>query len=114
MKKKINGKSYNTDYDSVCIAKYVEVIDGWCRTKYFIFKKKSTGEFFVYKRWSSWNDGWDISLAPVDYVKSVIAERKKGMTHKYCAVMVNMPGTRKKGYFWGVEDEDPWMKRRKK
>ena len=114
MKKIINKKSYNTNYDSVCVAKYVMVVDGWASTKYYIFKKKSTGEFFEYSKWSEWNDGWDIKLVSADYVKCVIAQRKKGMTHRYCAVMANMPGTRKRGYFWGVESENPWTRRRKK
>lgn len=109
MKKKINGKSYNTDYDSVCVAKYVWVVDGWCRTKYFIFKKKSTGEYFEFFGKDSWHPG-DISLISEDEAKSIIARYKSGEYYKYCAVMANMPGTRKRGYFWGKESDDPWRK----
>lgn len=62
MKKTINRKSYNTEYDAEFVCKYVSVIDGWAREQDFLYRKKSTGEYFLYKKWSSWNDGWDIVL----------------------------------------------------
>ena len=109
MKKTINHKSYNTEYDSVMVAQYKERIDGWAWTKMTIYRKKSTGEYFEFRKWSEWNDGWDIILVKEKYVKDVIAHNKKGETHKFIAMMANFPYTRKKGYFWGVEKDDPWM-----
>ena len=109
MKKVINGKSYNTEYDSEFICKYNERIDGWAATRYYIYRKKSSGEYFEYKKWSDWNDGWDIDLISEKDVEKVVKEVKSGMTHKYCAVMANFPGTRSKGYYWGTADDDPWL-----
>lgn len=109
MKKIIKGKTYNTAYDSVCLAKYEERIDGWAYTAYYIFKKKSTGEYFEYKKWSEWNDGWDIDLITEKRAKDVIGHYKKGETWKFMAIMAPFPGERKKGcYFWGNADDDPW------
>ena len=62
MKKSINGKSYNTEYDSEFICKYTLVTDSWCHSTVRIFRKKSTGEYFRFDKWSEWNDGWDIDL----------------------------------------------------
>lgn len=114
MKKVIKGKSYNTEYDSELICKYTEKIDGWAVTRYWIYRKKSTGEFFEYKKWSEWNDGWDIDLISEEDVEIVVKETKSGMTHKFCAFQANFPGTRRKGFFWGTADDDPWSGRKVK
>lgn len=113
MKKVINGKSYNTEYDSDFICKYSELADGWARTSYWIYKKKSTGEYFEYSKWGQWNDSWDIKLVHEGSVKDIVEEVKSGMTHKYVSMMAPFPGTKKKGcYFWGTEDDDPWDKKK--
>lgn len=112
MKKTINGKSYNTQYDSEFICQYTKFADGWSESLQRIYKKKSTGEYFEYSKWGEWNDSWDINLISEDAVKKVVKEVKSGMTHKYCAMMDPFPGTKKKGcYFWGTEDDDPWDKK---
>lgn len=108
MKKVIKGKTYNTEYDSQLICKYTEKIDGWAVTRYSIYKKKSSGEYFQYKQWSQWNDGWDIGLISEKEVESVMKEVKSGMTYKYCALQSDCPGTKQRGYFWGTSDDDPW------
>lgn len=109
MKKTINGKSYNTEYDSVKLGMYHERVDGWAHTAYYIFKKKSTGEYFEFKKWSEWNDGWDIDLISEKKAKSVIEHNKKGETWRFVAMMANFPHSRSKGYFWGDADDDPWF-----
>lgn len=109
MKKTINGKSYNTEYDSEFVAQYRERIDGWAHTRYQIFRKKSTGEYFLFSKWSEWNDGWDIRVISEKMAKNVMDHNKKGENFKFCAMMAPFPGERRKGvYFWGTEDDDPW------
>jgi len=113
MKKVINRKTYNTEYDSVFICKYSELADGWARTSYWIYKKKSTGEYFEYSKWGQWNDSWDIKLVREGSVKDIVEKVKSGMTHKYVSMMAPFPGTKKKGcYFWGTIDDDPWDKKK--
>lgn len=109
MKKIIRNKSYNTEYDSVKVAQYKERTDGWAWESKTIYRKKSTGEYFEFRKWSEWNDGWDIVLVTEKYVKDVISHNKKGETHKFIALMGNFPYTRSRGYFWGVEKDDPWL-----
>lgn len=112
MKKTINGKSYNTEYDSELVCNYSERVDGWAFTRYWIYKKKSTGEYFVYSKWGQWNDSWDIKLISEEDVMEVVKEVKSGMTHKYVAMMAPFPGSKKKGcYFWGTTDDEPWDKK---
>lgn len=114
MKKTINRKSYNTEYDSEFICKYDERCDGWAYTRHWIYKKKSTGEYFVYSKWGQWNDSWDIKLVSEEEVKEVVKEVNSGMTHKYCAVLEDFPETKGRGFFWGKEDDDPWIKVKEK
>lgn len=108
MKKLIQGKSYNTEYDSEFICQYAKIVDGWSDSCQRIYRKKSTGEYFEYSKWSEWNDGWNIELISEDEVNSVVKKVKSGMTHKYCAVLEDFPGTKDRGSFWGTEDDDPW------
>lgn len=107
MKKVINNKSYNTEYDSKLVAVYTNVIDGWCRTKHYFYQKKSTGEYFEFSGEDSWHSG-DIILVSEKKVKEVISHIKKGENYRYTAMMEAFPGTRSKGYFWGSEADDPW------
>ncbi len=111
MKKSINGKSYNTEYDSEFICKYTSVIDSWSHSVIRIFRKKSTGEYFRYERWSSWNDGWDIALISEEKAQDIIKNVKAGLIFHYTALY---SGTRtlRKGYsMWGTEDDNPWDKK---
>ena len=110
MKKVINGKSYNTEYDSEKIARYDVRMDGWAHTAYTIFRKKSTGEYFEFSKWSEWNDGWDINLISEKKAMDILAHNRKGENYRFDAVMAPFPGGRKKGlYFWGTRDDDPWF-----
>lgn len=115
-KKIINGKSYNVNYDSEKITSYKVVIDGWARTSYDVYKKKSTGEYFSYNRWSPWNQDWDIDLMDQDQVDKIMKWRKMGYDHKFVAHMADFPGEKgtKGQYYWGTADEDPWMEDWKK
>jgi hypothetical protein len=108
MKKIIKGKSYNTEFDSELVAKYHELMDGWAHTSVSIYRKKSTGEYFKFDKWSSWNDGWDIFLIDSKTAKAIVKKCGEGMTHKYFAAMEPFPGTKSKGYFWGKEEDNPW------
>lgn len=108
MKKVINGKTYNTEYDSEFICKYTEKVDGWCVTWHCIYRKKSTGGYFEYRKWGSRKDSQDIDLISEENVNSIVKEVKSGMTHKYCAAMADFPETKDRGYFWGTADDDPW------
>lgn len=107
MKKVINGKSYNTEYDSELVAVYTSVIDSWCRDKKYFYRKKSTGEYFEFSGKDSWHPG-DITLVSEKKVKEVISHIKKGENYRYTAMMEAFPGTRSRGYFWGSEADDPW------
>ena len=110
MKKIINGKSYNTEYDSEKIARYDVRMDGWAHTAYTIFRKKSTGEYFEFSKWSEWNDGWDINLISEKKAMDILDHNRKGEDYRFDAVMAPFPGCRKKGqYFWGTREDDPWF-----
>ena len=108
MKKTINGKCYNTEFDSVCVATYKEIVDDWCRSTYCIYQKKSTGEYFEFNRWSSWKDDWDIKPISEEKAKDVIEQYWKGMTHRYVALMKSAPSLEMGCYFWGTEEDNPW------
>lgn len=107
MKKIINKKSYNTEYDSKLVAVYTSIIDGWCRDKKYYYQKKSTGEYFLFSGKDSWHPG-DIRLVSEKEMKEVMSHIKKGEVYRYTAMMEVFPGTRSKGYFWGTKDDDPW------
>ena len=107
MKKVINGKSYNTEYDSEFVAVYTSVIDGWCRDKKYFYRKKSTGEYFMFSGKDSWHQG-DIDLVSEKRMKDVLSHINKGENYMYTAMMAEFPGTKSRGYFWGSADDDPW------
>lgn len=107
MKKVINNKSYNTEYDSELVAVYTSVIDGWCRDKKYFYRKKSTGEYFMFSGKDSWHSG-DIDLVSEKRMKDVLSHINKGENYMYTAMMAEFPGTRSRGYFWGSKEDDPW------
>ena len=112
MKKVINRKSYNTSYDSEFVCKYVSVVDSWAREQDFLYRKKSTGEYFLYKKWSEWNDGWDIVLVndkkAAEIIKNVVDE---GYRYKFSALMTSTRTLRRGYSFWGTKEDDPWNKK---
>ena len=112
MKKTINRKSYNTEYDAEFVCKFVSVIDGWAREQDFLYKKKSTGEYFLYKKWGSWNDSWDIVLVndkkAAEIIKNVMED---GYRYEFTALMADVKGLRRGQYFWGNKEDDPWDKK---
>jgi len=111
MKKTIKGKSYSTGYDSEMVASYVSVVDGWCRTRYYVYRKKSTGEYFEYNKPNSWGEGEEIDLLSEGEGEKIIEMVKAGNGYRYTAMMSNAR-TLKKGYvMWGTEDDDPWSKK---
>lgn len=111
MRKTINGKSYSTKSDSELVANYLSVIDGWCRTRYYVYRKKSTGEFFEYTAPNSWGEGEDIDLLSNDRGEEIIRMVKAGKEYYYTAYMSSTK-TLKKGYvMWGTEDDNPWDKK---
>ena len=106
-KKIINGKSYNIGYDSEKITEYVEIIDYWARTRYHVYQKKSTGEYFQYSRWSGWNDDWDIELMDEKDVLVIKDNVSKGNCYKFVAFMADFPGekgTKGGSCFWGKKE----------
>lgn len=115
-KKIINGKSYNVNYDSEKLGSYKVGIDGWAYSKIDVYRKKSTGEYFEYERWSSWNDDWNIKLVEEKKALKILKHIKEGDDCKFVAMMVDFPGEKgtKGGYsFWGKREDDPWEKAHK-
>lgn len=111
MKKTIKGKSYNTEYDSEMVASYVSVIDGWCRTRYLVYKKKSTGEYFEYTKPNSWGEGEEIKLLSDDEGEKIIKMVKAGYEYRYTAMMTSTKTLKSGKAMWGTEDENPWSKK---
>lgn len=114
MKKTINGKSYNTNYDSEFVTSYTSVIDSWCRTKYYVYRKKSTGEYFEYKKPNSWGEYEEITILDSERADKIIRMTKKGYNYYYTAYMLGCRSLRKGYCMWGTKDEDPWEKKSKK
>lgn len=108
MKKTINGKSYNTEYDSKFLAEYRRVVDGWDRTHCELYQKKSTGEYFEYWKWSEWNDGWDIHLVEDQRAEKIISMTQKGYDHLFMALMASFKRLKRGKAFWGKEKDAPW------
>lgn len=116
-KKVINGVSYNVCYDAEFLCQYRYVLDGWAHSVVYVYKKKSTGQYFEYDVYGGWNDSRSISL-----ISEKKAERRIEMCKKY-GEKVTLYGclmtsvydhysrcTRKKGYsWWWTSDKDPWM-----
>ena len=105
-KKIINGKSYNTEYDSKLLADYYSIIDEWCRTHNYLYQKKSTGEYFTF-----WKDSWhpaEISIISEKQAKEIMDMVGSGCKYHYSALMESTKTLRRGYSMWGTKDDDPW------
>ena len=111
MRKTINGKSYSTTSDSEMVASYLSVIDGWCRTRYYVYRKKSTGEYFEYTKPNSWGEGEDIELLSDDKGEEIIKMVRAGNEYYYTAYMSSAKTLKTAYVMWGTEEDNPWNKK---